>query len=32
VAGGKIVGAIGISGGAVEQDRQVAKAGSSLLK
>jgi glc operon protein GlcG len=29
---GKVVGAIGISGGSVEQDGQVAKAGASALK
>jgi len=29
---GKLVGAIGISGGSVEQDGQAAKAGTSLLK
>jgi len=29
---GKVVGAIGISGGAVEQDGQAAKAGASSLK
>ena len=32
VADGKIVGAIGVSGGSVEQDGQAAKAGSSLVK
>jgi glc operon protein GlcG len=32
VADGKIIGAIGVSGGSVEQDGQAAKAGSSLVK
>jgi len=32
VVEGKIVGAIGVSGGSVEQDGQVAKAGASSLK
>jgi uncharacterized protein GlcG (DUF336 family) len=32
VVEGKIVGAIGISGGSVEQDGQVARAGAGSLK
>ena len=32
VVGGKIVGAIGVSGGTSQQDGQVAKAGAESLK
>jgi glc operon protein GlcG len=32
VAGGKIVGAIGASGGTAQQDGQVAKAGADTIK
>ena len=32
IAGGKIVGAIGASGGTAQQDGQVAKAGADAIK
>jgi glc operon protein GlcG len=32
IVGGKVIGAVGVSGGSVEQDGQVAKAGANALK